>query len=397
MRPRLLHVFSTLAVGGPQVRTADLVSGFGDAFEHVFVAADGRMEALDRLRFEGPVRRRDLAFVKGRGVAVANLRRVARLVAEERPTLLLTYNFGALEAALANRLWCRLPHLHFEDGFGPEESPERQIRRRVWLRRLALGRRSRLVVPSHTLERLALDVWKLPRARVHHIPNGIDLERFAARPRAGEDAAADRPVRVGAVGALRPEKNLARLLLAAAEVARTHPLEVHLAGDGPERAKLERLARELDLDVRFHGHVAGPETLLAELDLYALSSDTEQMPYGLLEAMAAGLPVVATDVGDVGALVAPSNRPFVVAKDDPTAFARALDDLLAEPERRVSLGCDNREHARRHYDLALMLQRHRARIDAAIAGADDTASDATVTSRPPAPSGAGGRLQDVDT
>ena len=397
MRPRLLHVFSTLAVGGPQVRTAELVSGFGDAFEHVFVAADGRMEALHRLRFEGPVRRRDLAFDKGRGLAVANLRRVARLVTEERPSLLLTYNFGALEAALANRLWCRLPHLHLEDGFGPEESPERQIPRRVWLRRLALGRRSQLVVPSRTLERLALDVWKLPRARVHHIPNGIDVARFAARPRAGDEAAADRPVRVGAVGALRAEKNLARLLRAAAEVARTHPLEVHLAGDGPERATLAGLARELGLDVRFHGHVAAPETLLAELDLYALSSDTEQMPYGLLEAMAAGLPVVATDVGDVGALVAPSNRPFVVARDDRAAFTAALDQLVAEPERRVNLGGDNREHARRHYGLALMLQRHRALLDAAIAGAGDTSAASPVASPPPTPSGAGGRLQDVDT
>ena len=355
MRPRLLHVFSTLAVGGPQVRTAELVSGFGDAFEHVFVAADGRMEALHRLRFEGPVRRRDLAFDKGRGLAVANLRRVARLVTEERPSLLLTYNFGALEAALANRLWCRLPHLHLEDGFGPEESPERQIPRRVWLRRLALGRRSQLVVPSRTLERLALDVWKLPRARVHHIPNGIDVARFAARPRAGDEAAADRPVRVGAVGALRAEKNLARLLRAAAEVARTHPLEVHLAGDGPERATLAGLARELGLDVRFHGHVAAPETLLAELDLYALSSDTEQMPYGLLEAMAAGLPVVATDVGDVGELMPPESRRFVVSPCSEDALASRLAELVGAPTLRHSRGEDHARWADNHFNRATML------------------------------------------
>ena len=364
MRPRLLHVFSTLAVGGPQVRTADLVSGFGDAFEHVFVAVDGRTDALDRLRFDGPVRRRAVAFTKGRGLAPGNLRRVVRLVAEERPDLLLTYNFGALEAALANRLWCRLPHLHFEDGFGPEESPARQLRRRVWLRRLALGGRAQLVVPSRTLERVALETWRLPRARVHHVPNGIDLARFTTLPRT--DAAPDRPVRIGAVGALRPEKNLARLLRAAAAVARTHPLEVHLAGDGPERGRLEALAHELDLDARFHGHLAAPEKLLAALDLYALSSDTEQMPYGLLEAMAAGLPVVATDVGDVATLLPACNRQLVAPAGCDAAFAERLAVAVADATLRRTLGRRNADHAREHFALSVMLARYRCLFAASL-------------------------------
>jgi glycosyltransferase involved in cell wall biosynthesis len=354
VRPRLLHVFSTLAVGGPQVRTADLVSGFGAAFEHVFVAVDGRTDALDRLRFAAPVRRRALAFAKGRGLAAGNLRRVVRLIAEERPDLLLTYNFGALEAALANRLWCGLPHLHFEDGFGPEESPARQLRRRVWLRRLALGGRAQVVVPSRTLERVALETWKLPRPRVHHVPNGIDLARFTTLPR--PEAAPDRPVRIGAVGALRAEKNLARLLRAAAEVARTRALEVHLAGDGPERAGLEALAGELGLDVRFHGHLAAPETLLAALDLYALSSDTEQMPYGLLEAMAAGLPVVATDVGDVRSLLPPESRGFVVPPGADAALAERLGALVDDPALRRARGDDHARWAARHFARATMFE-----------------------------------------
>jgi glycosyltransferase involved in cell wall biosynthesis len=88
-----------------------------------------------------------------------------------------------------------------------------------------------------------------------------------------------------------------------------------------------------------------PEAVLGEFDIFALSSDTEQMPNALLEAMAAGRAIAAVDVGDVKDIVCEANREFIVERDDAPAFARALTRLLRDPEKRRALGAANRQRA----------------------------------------------------
>ena len=357
----LLHVFSTFAVGGPQVRTADLLRALGPGFRHTIVTLDGRRDAAELLDESVDRRVETLALGKEWSSLPRNLRRCRRYLDTTAPDLLLTYNFGALEAALANRLRPRCPHLHFEDGFGPSEAT-RQLPRRVWLRRLALSGNSLIVVPSRTLERIAVERWRFRADRVLFIPNGIDLERFAG-------AAPDRrrPLRrqpderlIGTVGVLRPEKNLGRLLRIFARLEAKQPTRLIITGDGSERARLAALAADLGITdrVTFTGHRADPETILAELDLFALTSDTEQMPYSVIEAMAAGLPVVATDVGDVRHLLPEASRGCVHPPADETGFAASLQQLLEAPDRRHSLGALNRAHARENFALELMIRRY---------------------------------------
>ena len=98
------------------------------------------------------------------------------------PDLLLTYNWGAIEWALADRIRPVCPHLHVVDGFGPEEA-RAQLPRRVWLRRLALSGRTTVVVPSQSLRALATAVWGLNPGRVRHIPNGVDAAALARQAR----------------------------------------------------------------------------------------------------------------------------------------------------------------------------------------------------------------------
>jgi glycosyltransferase involved in cell wall biosynthesis len=220
----------------------------------------------------------------------------------------------------------------------------------VFARRLLL-RRASVVVPSHTLHAIATGIWKLPRVR--YIPNGIDLSAFAVPPVRGEV-----PV-IGTVAALRPEKNLARLLRAFA--ATTRPARLVIAGDGPSRAGLEALAGELGLGERvcFTGYVAAPHTLYPGFDIVALSSDTEQMPMAVLEAMAAGLPVAATDVGDIRAMLAPENAALLTPRDN-AALAAALDVLLGDAGLRARLGAANRARAEAEYDQAAMFAAYEA-------------------------------------
>ena len=151
---------------------------------------------------------------------------------------------------------------------------------------------------------------------------------------------------IGTVAPLRLEKNIGRLLRVFAMLEFPHPLRLIIAGDGGQRASLERLASELGIADRviFTGQVA-PEAVLGTFDIFALSSDTEQMPNALLEAMAASRAIAAVNVGDVKKIVCEDNQEFIVDRDDAGAFAGALTRLLGDPERRRALGWANRQRA----------------------------------------------------
>jgi glycosyltransferase involved in cell wall biosynthesis len=346
--PLLLSVFPTFAMGGAQMRFTTIANQLGDRFRHAIIAMNGEHAAAARLAASLSVSRPEVGIRKGD--MAGNVRRFTRLLRQVRPHALVTHNWGSIEWAPAARL-AGIRHIHIEDGFGPEEG-QRQLRRRVWTRRLLL-RRATVVVPSRTLHAIATGIWKLPQVR--YIPNGIDLAAFAAAPARGEI-----PV-IGTVAALRPEKNLARLLHAFQRAAASRPARLVIAGDGPARAGLEALAGELGIAdrVRFTGYVARPQTLYPGFDIVALSSDTEQMPMAVLEAMAAGLPVAATDVGDIRAMVAAENAPYLT-RLDPAALGDALGALLDDPALRARLGAANRARAEQEYDQAAMVAAYEA-------------------------------------
>jgi glycosyltransferase involved in cell wall biosynthesis len=261
----------------------------------------------------------------------------------------LTYNWGAIEWALINRLEKIARHIHIEDGFGPEEA-SKQLGRRVWARRLALsGRNTTVILPSRNLEKIALNIWALAAERVRFISNGIDCPRFAVATRARSDGR----IVIGTVASLRREKNIARLIQAFAGIAGGRDLELLIVGDGAERQGLEQLARELSIagQVRFAGQSNRPEDWYPRMDIFALSSDTEQMPLSVLEAMAAGLPVVATAVGDVAQMVSTENRDYVVPVPD---FAAALARLADDAAVRRNIGLANEKRARENFDENVM-------------------------------------------
>jgi glycosyltransferase involved in cell wall biosynthesis len=122
------------------------------------------------------------------------------------------------------------------------------------------------------------------------------------------------------------------------------------------------------------------------LDLFALSSDTEQMPISLLEAMAARLPIVATDVGDVATVLPAAQQAFVVDRADETGFASAMARLVANDELRQSLGAANHAHVRRHFGKDAMVARYRDLLAASIGTAGDLlARDRREPTRPALP------------
>ncbi|WP_426955498.1 glycosyltransferase [Muricoccus radiodurans] len=353
--PLVLSVFPTFAVGGAQVRFAALANDQGPRWRHAVVSLDGRFDCAERIAPEVPLQRCAFQAIPGEGMA-GRLRRIRALLRTLRPDALVTSNWGSIEWAIANLPAPRIRHLHTEDGFGPDEA-RAQKRRRMVTRALAL-RWSHVALPSNGLLRAAREAWRLPESRLHLIANGLDLRRFRRDgPRADLDVPGEGPL-IGTVAALRPEKNLSRLLHAVAALRQMGvAARLVVIGDGSEAGMLRNLAGTLGIADRvlFAGHVPDPAAAYRAIDLFALSSDTEQMPFSVLEAMASGLPVASTDVGDVRTMLSGMNRPLVVARDG-AALAGALRLLVEDRALRERLGAANRAKAERDYDEAAMFR-----------------------------------------
>jgi glycosyltransferase involved in cell wall biosynthesis len=197
---------------------------------------------------------------------------------------------------------------------------------------------------------------------VHYVPNGIDVQRFADAGHAPTGT-----VVVGTVAGLRAEKNIARLLHAFRRVSDIGSARLLIVGDGPERGALQVLAERLGLagQIEFIGQVDDPSPYYRSFDIFALSSDTEQMPLSVLEAMAAGLPIASTDVGDVSTMVADENRSFVTPLD-PGLLAEAITILARDPTLRTRLGGANRVKAKTDFDQGTMIATYAALFDAGL-------------------------------
>jgi L-malate glycosyltransferase len=335
---------------------------FGDAAEHIILSAVpdalGARDAIDpgvRVSFPG-----DAAPPLYGKPSPARYDQLSRYM--QQFDLVLTYNWGSMDAVGARRMFApfrKLPRLiHHEDGFNVSESQRLNPKRNAF-RRLMLPAAERLVVPSQRLEWVAQSVWKQPATRILRIPNGIDIGRYAAAPEEGSIPCLSRApgdVIVGTLAGLRGIKNLPRLVRAVA--AQPPHVKLVIVGEGPERATILAEAARLGIAERvlLPGFLAEPHRYVGHFDIFALSSDSEQFPISLVEAMAAGLPVVSTDVGDVKAMVSPENRPFIIAAANEAGFADALSQLASDPALRTLIGRANHTLAEGAYDEVAMIK-----------------------------------------
>jgi glycosyltransferase involved in cell wall biosynthesis len=368
---RILHLHSSFNAGGKEVRSVQLINAFGQGCEHAIVSAEAGAMAAARGIAGGIAA--DLAVdfpaLQGRPTP-GRLQRLAR--AMQGYDLVLTYNFGAMDAVMAHTLFGGMlplpPLVHHEDGFNADEAAALKPGRN-WYRRIGLGRAAALVVPSQRLEAIALRDWHQPRGRVHRIANGIKTANYAAKPH--RDALPrivkrDGELWLGTLAGLKPVKNLGRLVRAFA--ALPEPWQLVILGEGPDRDAIRDEALRLDLAHRVHlpGFVADPSTAVGLFDLFALSSDSEQFPISVVEAMAAGLAVVSPEVGDVAPMLAPENRPYLAAPGDEAGLAAALRALADAPPLRTAIGAANRARARAEYDEDAMVAAYRQIYAAAL-------------------------------
>lgn len=366
---RLLHIQGSFDLGGKEARMVRLMNRWGERAQHrLIVGHRGMVGALKAIDHGVDARLLDDAPEITKRPTLRRLLAIAR--AMRGFDVVLTYNWGAMDAVLAHRLfarWLRLPRLiHHEDGFNADEAarlkPERNLYR--WL---ALGSAHALVVPSCRLERIGVGPWHQPTWRVVNIPNGIDVDAYAKPPAPDAIPGLRREpgrVVVGTLAGLRAVKNLARLVRIAAPLRDRVTLVI--VGEGPDRAAIMAEAERLGVaDLVMPGFLPSPEHYVGLFDIFALTSDSEQFPIALVEAMAAGLPVLSTDVGDISEMLPPANRRFVHAPSDESGLSAGLAELIGNADLRRKLGEENRSRARSAFDEEAMVARYAALYDAA--------------------------------
>ncbi len=368
-RPHILHVHGSFSLGGKEARAVRLMNIWGDRARHSIVSAAPDVMGA-RASIDPSV---DVDFPDGPSFAgkpgPARYREIRAFLRQF--DLILTYNWGSMDAVMAHRLGggtsAGLPPLiHHEDGFNADEVDRLKTKRNLF-RRLGLQRAHALVVPSVRLEGIAHHVWKQPAARVHLIRNGIDVDQYATPPASDAIPGLVRSpgkLLVGTLAGLRPVKNIPRLVRAVA--AHKDQLQLVVVGEGPERDAIlaEASAHGLD-DLHLAGFMDRPWRFVGLFDIFALSSDSEQFPISLVEAMAAGVPAASMDVGDVANMVAPENRPYVVA--DEAGLAEALGKLADDAGLRQRLGDANRIRAARDYAENVMVNAYASLYGEALA------------------------------
>lgn len=365
----ILHLHSSFDLGGKEARAVRLMNAFGDRARHTIVsgvpgALSARASIAKGVRYEIA---QDPPALTGRP-SVARYEEIARFM--RRFDLVLTYNWGAIDGVMAKRVFAKgaPPLVHHEDGFNADEAQGLKVERNVY-RRIALGAAYALVVPSEVLEWIAVKRWKQPPSRIHRIANGIDTALYAQKP----DPRAipgfvrhEREVVIGALAGLREVKNLPALIRAAGGLSGRFRLVI--VGEGPERAHILAAAEAMGIADRLTlpGFLDRPHRFVGAFDIMALSSLSEQFPISVVEAMAAGLPVASPPVGDVRAMVAAENLPYIAAHQGEIWLRDAIQPLLSDPDLRKRVGAANRAKARAAYDETVMIARYRTLYEAAI-------------------------------
>lgn len=374
-RRRILHLVYSFGVGGLENVIVQLINRLpAERYEHILLSLTSIGDFRQRIT------RSDVRFIaldKPPGHAIPLYPKIYRLLRELQPDVVHSCNLAALE--IAPLAWlARVPlRVHAEHGWDAHDPDGSNPR----YRRLRRGYRpfvSHYVAVSHDLDRYLADAVGVPAKRRSLLPNGADTERF--HPATGTPpAVAGCPFApgqhwlIGTVGRLQTVKNQPLLARAFVELLESSPrlaerLRLVIVGEGPLRAEVEAI---LDAaQARDKAWLPGARDDVAEilrmLDCFVLPSRTEGTSCTLQEAMASGLPVVATAVGGTPELITSGETGTLVPSDDVTALAGALQAFHDDPDSARRCGVAARQKALRDFSLTATL----AAYDRLFSGAD---------------------------
>jgi glycosyltransferase involved in cell wall biosynthesis len=347
-RPTICQVLHGLRVGGAEVLAARLVRRFREDFHFVFYCLDELGSLGQELRDEGFT-----VEVLGRrpGFDWHCSVELAQFLRRQRVELIHAHQYTPFFYALTARLLFRQPPVLFtEHG---RWFPDYPRPKRVVANRLLLQQRDRTVGVGEAVRQALIHNEGLPAERVGVVYNGVELDRF-------NNSREERDVALQAMGLERGDFVL--LQVARLDPLKDHPtalltvdrlrheipnLRLVLVGEGPEERSIRDLIHRLGIDhhVRLLGLRSDVARLLHAADVLLLTSKSEGVPLTAIEAMAAGLPVVATSVGGLPEVVQNGKTGWLVPAGDPAALAERILVLARDPGLRQQMGRLGRERA----------------------------------------------------
>ncbi len=357
---RLLHVLFTLQTGGAEYVALNLLERLDPRrYDRHVVSLTGDGDLAEAFRRQGV---QVHLLQKRAGLDPMLALRLLQLCRRLRPDIVHTHNVTPwLYAALAAK-WSGAALYHTEhSNLFPHQ--RRLMRAERWL----AGRTDVIISDSEKVKRQLVEGQGLPARKITTIVNGIDTERFSqpvdvAGLKLELGLNGSGPV-IGAVGRLAAVKDHATLLEAFRRVANAMPRALlMIIGDGPLRAELESLAEQLGIAgrVKFLGRRADIPQLLRALDIFVLSSVSEGLPLSVPEAMAAGVPVVATDVGALREVVSDRVSGLLVPPKSPERLAEAILALLRDEPLRQAISRAARERVHAEFDVTRMVHAYEA-------------------------------------
>jgi len=353
---KIVHVVHSFGVGGLENGVVNLINRLDEHFEHTVLCLSRSGAMAERL-----INRRvallemKLPTDKFR-FPILKLSRVLRGLA---PDIVHTRGWSSVDAISAARVTGIPFVIHGEHGWEASD-PQGRNRRRMLVRKCLSPLVDRFVTVSDDLKRWLHQSIGIPERKIARIHNGVDVRRFshgqreAARRLLGLE---DPAFVVGTVGRLDAVKDHTSLLQGFESITRLEQRAYLLVvGDGPMREEIQAQARRLGIldKVKLLGERDDIPLLLQALDVFALTSIAEGISNTILEAMASGLPVVATRVGGNPELLEHGVTGQMVSARDVTALAEALRNYLRAPELRRAHGANARARAERDFSLERM-------------------------------------------
>lgn len=376
--PLVVHVVYRFDTGGLENGVVNLINHLPErSFRHAIVALTEVVPS-----FASRIRRQDVSFVslhKPPGHGVKLYPRLAALFRQLAPAIVHTRNLAALECQVP-AWWAGVAaRVHGEHGRDIDD-PEGTVRRYQWMRRAYRPFVQRYVALSGDLAAYLRDRVGVPAGRITQIINGVDIERFHPAP-SGRLPAPGCPFGdsdlfvVGTVGRMMTVKAqplLARAFVRALALAPAlRPrLRLALVGDGPLRAEAEAVLAEGGVrDLAWlPGERSDVPDVMRGLDAFALPSLAEGISNTILEAMASGLPVLATRVGGNHELVADGSTGRLVPAGDVEALAQGLVALASDPAAAAAQGRAGRRRVEERFSLPAMVAAYATLYDQLLAG-----------------------------
>ena len=302
-----------------------------------------------------------------KGIEAGVLARLYRCFRQERARVVHTHQFPQLlfSCLPARAYGARIVHTEHEFYTYRDNARARRLFKPL------LRFCSALTVVGPEIERYYIDELGVPPQRIRVIANAVDIAQFntSARESRIRLGLAAEDLVFGIVGRLEREKDHGTLLRAFRRLADQRPAtRLLIVGEGSLRRELEDSTRSLGLErnVTFLGMRSDIPELLAAFDVFVLSSVHEGVPLSVVEAMGAGKPVIATDVGGLRLLVKHSVNGLLVPPSDPAAFEAAMSTLAANPELRQSMGARSGQIARESFSVSNMINQYQEIYEAAL-------------------------------